>query len=298
MKNQIILLIFGIMICPAIFAQDLLYLLNDSSVVNKKKYSELTFKTTRIVIGQSIENTSKGDLLFSISHHFGKVNLGPNNFWGLDIATTRFGFDYGITKRLSIGIGRSTYLKNYDGSVKYKILRQYSGVQNMPVSVSYFGEANINSMQQNFPDGKNYFYTRLSYVSQLLIAHKFNNSLSLQLTPSYIHYNLVNLKTDQNNVFAIGIGGRFKITKRTSVNFEYHYLLPGQAAKDFDNSLSLGVDIETGGHVFQLFLTNSQPLFERGFIAETQGKWAKGDIYFGFNISRAFTLIPNYKSNQ
>jgi hypothetical protein len=160
----------------------------------------------------------------------------------------------------------------------------------MPVTVSYFGEADLTMLKWEHPEIKNYYYSRISYANMLLIARKFNNVLSLQLTPSFIHYNLVKRKIDQNNVFAIGAGGRLKITKHTSVNIEYHYLLPGQTAKDFNNSLSVGIDIETGGHVFQLFFTNSQPQFTRGFIAETNGSWGKGDISFGFNINRIFTL--------
>jgi hypothetical protein len=197
--------------------------------------------------------------------------------------------EYGVTDKLEVGLGRSTYQKTIDGFVKYKILRQNN--MKMPMSISYFGSLAINTLKWEDPTRDNFFSSRLSFVNQLLIARKFNNNLSLQIMPSFVHKNLVKRVIDQNNIFALGGGGRYKLTKRLSVNAEYYHLLPGQTADDFDNSLSLGVDIETGGHVFQLFFTNSQPLFERGFIAETQGKWNKGDVFFGFNIIRTFTVV-------
>ena len=288
--RKLYLLTTFIIIFPAlVFAQDPGSSAKDSSSI-KKEFTHFAFKTTRIVLGQSIENVDAGNLLFTISHHFGRINQGASEFFGLTTSTVRLGLDYGINERLSAGFGVSTYQKNLDGSFKYKILRQSTGKQAMPVSVSYFGQAVVTTAKWPYPSDKNNITLKMSYANQLLIARKFNSSFSLQLMPTFIHYNLVELKDDQNNVFAIGTGGRFKISKRTSVNVEYHYLLPGQTAKDFNNSLSIGFDIETGGHVFQLFITNSQPLIERGFVAETKGRWNKGDIYFGFNINRIFSL--------
>ena len=148
----------------------------------------------------------------------------------------------------------------------------------------------LNSLKWSNPSRTNYFSSRLSYVAQLLVARKFSNSLSLQLTPTYIHKNLVPLRTDQNNIFYVGLGGRYKITQRTSVNAEYFYLLPGTTADNYQNCLSVGVDIETGGHVFQFRLTNAQPMFERAFITETTGKWTDKGIFLGFTINRVFTV--------
>jgi len=267
-------------------AQNLENLLTDSTT-SKNDFVKSTFKTTRIVLGQSIESPPQNNLLVTISHHFGNISEGDYEFFGLTSSTIRLGLDYGITKRLSIGIGLSTYQKNLDGCIKYKILSQSSD-DNMPVTVSYFGEIDETLLKWEYPERKDYLIYKISYANQLLIARKFNDVFSLQLSPTYIHYNLVSLETEQNNVFAIGAGGRFKITTHTSINFEYYYLLPGQTARDFNNAFSIGYDIETGGHVFQLFLTNSQPLFNRGFIAETSGSWMKGNICFGFNINRIF----------
>ncbi|MDD3665619.1 MAG: DUF5777 family beta-barrel protein [Bacteroidales bacterium] len=267
---------------------DLMDLLGDDKPATE--YAWGTFKTTRVVLNQSIQAPAKGDLIFIISHHFGRLNQGAYDLFGLDQATIRFGLEYGISNRLTVGVGRSTYKKLYDGFVKFKLLQQSSGERDMPVTVSYFGSMGVNSLRWENPDRVNYFSSRLSYVHQLLIARKFSSAFSIQITPTLVHRNLVPLRDDQNTVFAVGAGGRLKLTQRMSINAEYFYLMPGKTADDFDNSLSLGFDIETGGHVFQLFFTNSVPINENGFITETQGDWLNGDIYFGFNITRTFTL--------
>lgn len=271
-----------------VYAQDLMDMLGDNKPTTEYTYA--TFKTTRIVNGQSIENPASGVLLFMISHHFGAVNSGAYNFFGLDQSTIRLGLDYGINDYLSVGIGRSSWLKTYDASFKLKLLRQSKGDRNMPVSLSWYSSIVVNSYKWPDPTRKNYFSSRLAFTNQLLIARKLSNALSLQLTPTIIHKNLVDSAAAQNDIFAIGFGGRYKLTKRLSLNAEYFYLLPGYAASHYVNSFSVGIDIETGGHVFQLHFTNSQPMFDRAFIAETTGKWTKGDIFFGFNISRVFTV--------
>lgn len=268
-------------------AQDLLDMLDDGPVTD---YAYGTFKTTRVVLNHSIQNPAPGELVFIISHHFGKINEGPYTLFGLDQATIRLGLEYGLTEHISLGIGRGTYKKLFDGHLKAKLLRQSSGARNMPVSVSYFGSVGVNSLEWQYPERENYFSSRLSYVHQLLIASKLNNSLSVQIIPTVVHRNLVPLKKDQNTVLAMGAGGRVKLTQRITLNAEYFYLLPGKTADDFDNSLSIGFDIETGGHVFQLFFTNSNPITEHGYITETIGRWDKGEVYFGFNITRVFTL--------
>ncbi len=287
-KNYFLLFVFSLLILKNTYSQDLLD--EFGADVKPKAYTYATFKSSRIIIGQSIENPAKGNLNFSISHHFGAINDGPYGFYGLDRSTIRIGLEYGITDRLSLGLGRSTLQKTIDGFVKYKILRQKTD-RGMPVTVSYFFDVASNGLHFTHPEWTNYFSSRLSYVHQLLIARKFSNSFSFQLTPSLVHKNLVVQNTEPNDIVTIGGGGRYKLSKRVSVNAEYHYILTNQTRKDYDNSLSLGVDIETGGHVFQLFVTNSQPLFERGFLTETQGTWGKGFIYFGFNIIRTFTIV-------
>jgi hypothetical protein len=271
-------------------AQDsLMNLLGDNKP--KIEYTMATFKATRVILGQSIENPFGGTLVFVISHHFGQINSGFYNFFGLDQATTRLGLEYGITSRIEVGFGRSTYDKTWDGFTKIKILRQSKGARKMPLSLSFYANTAINGLDWQYPERKNYFASRMSYCFEFLVARKFNDYLSFQLIPSMVHRNLVPTTTDHNDIFAIGAGGRCKISKRVSVNAEYYYLLPNQNLDGIYNSFSLGVDIETGGHVFQLFLTNSQGSFEEAFITENNGNWMKGDIFLGFNISRVFTIV-------
>lgn len=256
----------------------------------KTEFAYATFKSTRICVGQSIENPPNGNLIFVVSHHFGTLNQGFDEFFGLDQATTRIGFEYGVNEWLALGIGRSTLDKTFDGFTKVKLLRQSSGKRNVPVSVSYFGSIAVNSLKWQDSDRENYFTSRMSYAHQILIARKFSNAFSFQLMPSLIHRNLVERKIDQNDVWAIGAGGRIKISNRVSVNAEYYYLLPGQTADDYYNTLSIGFDIETGGHVFQLFATNGRGAIEEYYIPATGGSWLNGDIRIGFNITRVFTV--------
>jgi hypothetical protein len=300
-RNKILAISLILMVASGqLFAQDLLDMLKDETP--KTNYTYATFKSTRIILGQSIESPAKGTLQFEVEHDFGALNSGAYNMWGLDFSTIRLGFEYGINDWLSIGLGRSSWEKTFDGSVKAKILRQSTGEKNMPVSMSFFGAAFLRSMDWP-PDATRtyYFSSRMSYVAQLLIARKFSNSLSIQLTPTYVHKNLVHYRTDRNDQLSIGIGGRYKISQRTSVNAEYFYQIPGfvntnpvvkpgTAATKYYNCLSLGVDIETGGHVFQIRLSNAQPMFERAFINETTNKWADGGIFLGFTINRVFTI--------
>ena len=256
----------------------------------EQTYTTATFKTTRIINMHSVENAAAGVMDFRISHRFGFINTGAYDLFGLDQALMRIGLEYGITDRLMVGFGRSNVNKAYDSFLKYKILRQGSGKRNIPISVSYFASAVCNTVKWADPNRDNYFSSRMQYTHQLLIARKFNNDLSLQLTPTLVHKNLVPTLQDKNDILAMGFGGRYKLTQRFSVNGEYIYVLPNQITSTFYNSLSLGVDIETGGHVFQLHLTNSTSMLEPGFITESVGQWKKGGVHFGFNVSRVFTV--------
>lgn len=253
-------------------------------------YATATFKTTRVINMHSVENAAEGVLDFRINHRFGAFNTGVNNLFGLDAAFIRLGFEYGISDRLMVGFGRSSVNKELDFFGKYKLLRQSTGKKNMPISVSWFSSLVIRTDEFPNPDIKNYFTSRLYYCHQLLIARKFNESLSLQIAPTVVHRNLVPDSTIANDVFALGAGGRMKMTRRSSINMEYVYVLPDQLEEKFTNSFSIGIDIETGGHVFQMHVTNSYPMNEKGFITETTGKWGQGDIQFGWNISRVFTI--------
>jgi hypothetical protein len=293
MKIRIRLIALLLMLLGSrVAAQDLMDLLKEDES-KKTEYTYATFKSTRLINGQSIEIPPKGALTFMISHHFGRVNTGIYEFFGMDQANIRFGFDYGITDWLSVGIGRTSVDKTYDGSLKVKILRQSKGFKNMPVSLTYFTNIAISSLKWQDPELTNYFTSRMEYVHQLLIARKFGSRLSLQIMPTFIHRNLVQTIYDQNDVWAVGAGGRIKLTKRLAVTAESYFLMPGQTEQMFYNSFSLGIDLETGGHVFQIFLTNSLGLIEEQFIPETTGNWLRGDIHIGFNIHRTFQIVKD-----
>jgi hypothetical protein len=290
MKNILLLSIFLFAIsCQLTIAQDLDKIIGTISNNNTPDYAFGTFKGTTIVNGQSVEVPGHMDLQFNISHRFGAINQGFYTLFGIDQGTTRLGFEYGLKDIIGLSIGRSTYEKTYDGAIKIKLLRQQTGSKNIPVTVSIYSAIYIKTLKWEQPDRDNLFSSRLSYATQMLIARKFNKNLSLQITPSFIHKNLVPAPEDQNNIFSVGLGGRYKLTRRFSLNGEYYWLLPGATANNYSNSLGLGFDIESAGHVFQIMATNSQLMFARGFITETEGKWSEGDIFFGFNIYRVFS---------
>ena len=285
-----------------LFSQDLDALLNAETkpTIN---YATATFKASRIINGHSVEQMKKNQLDFRISHRFGTLNEGAYGLWGLDHSNIHFSLEYGLTDWMMVGLGRGSNHKIYDTFAKFKLLRQSTGAKEMPISLSYFTSVEI--MTEHPPTspiiGKdsvliervNYFSSKVTYVSQLLIARKFNDKFSFQLTPTYIHRNFVPTELDQNDIFALGAGARYKLTKRLSINAEYYYTI-NPNAKSLDtryyNSASIGIDLETGGHVFQIMLTNSQGMREGTFIPQTTDNWLNGGIHLGFNISRVFAL--------
>ena len=268
-------------------AFDLLNLLEEEAP-KVKNYVSATFKGTRILNGHSIENRKKGVTEFVISHRFGRVNLGFDELYGLDQSNIRFALERGITDNLMLGIGRSSFEKTFDGFLKYKVLKQQTGKRVIPISASLFGSVAYRGIDDFEPGKELTFNQRLTHVAQLLIARKFNSNFSLQITPSYIHKNSVRTNEDPHDILAIGGGSRIKLTKRTSLNIEYHHTLNPLQSIDAVNSFAMGVDIETGGHVFQIILSNSITMIEKGFITESTDDFFKGDIHLGFNISRAF----------
>jgi hypothetical protein len=266
----------------------------DEEVAKKPEtnYTTATFKTTRLINAHSIENLAGGVLDVKISHRFGTLNSGLYNLFGWDEASIRFGLDYGITNWLMVGGGRSSVGKQYDGFMKLKLLRQSTGKRNFPFSLGAFAGMYYmtDSNLWKIPNVTNYTSSKLNYVFQLILARKFSEGFSLQLSPTLVHYNIVPLATDKNDMLSVGIGARQKLSKRVSINVEYYYNIPGYSLKGIQNPLSLGFDIETGGHVFQLIFTNSKGIGENQYITKTTGKWSAGDIHFGFNISRVFTI--------
>ncbi|MCB9252152.1 MAG: hypothetical protein H6605_06765 [Flavobacteriales bacterium] len=291
MRKVIIILFFVQALCTISFAQDdstdLFSLMNLSEGTN---YTTATFKTTRLVNGHSIENQAEGVLDFRINHRFGDLNGGIYEMFGLDQANVKLAFDYGVKNWLMIGVGRTNVDKTLDGFIKAKILRQSTGDKKMPVSLSYVASSSMTTLKWSEPDRKNYISSRFMYVHQLLLARKFSEGTSVQIMPSLVHRNLIDSLKYKHDVWSLGIGGRQKLSSRVSVNAEYYYVFPDQINKQYTNSFSLGFDIETGGHVFQLHFTNSRGMTDPQFITQTLGEWLKGNIRFGFNISRVFTL--------
>lgn len=269
-------------------AQDI-DLFAEKDTVKVQDIATATFKSSRVVNGQSIENVGVGVLDFKILHRFGAINQGGYELFGIDQATMRMGLDYGLTKRFMFGVGRSTYQKQYDGFVKYKLLQQQTGLKEIPVGISWVSTIIYKSLR-SAPNAQYIEYSsdKISYTHQLLIARKFNDYFSMQITPTVVHYNLVEKSSSPNDFKSIGISMRQRISKRVNITGEYFYRI--DKLEGYHDPLTFGLDIETGGHVFQLHVTNSTGMTERTFINETTGSWTNKDLRFGFNLVRAFTL--------
>lgn len=256
----------------------------------KKEYVDYAFKSTRVIMSHSMELLKPGTMDLRILHRFGNVNQGGYQFFGLDQATMRLGFDFGITKNFMLGVGRSTNKKEFDGFLKYRMVHQAHGPRSLPFSLIAVGGSTLQTLKWSDPERKNYFSSRLAYYGQLIIGRKLTERITFQVAPTMLHRNLVATIDDPNDMYAVGIGGRFKLSKRISLNFDYYYRINPDKYDGTHNPLSVGFDIETGGHVFQLHFTNAIGMNERIFLAETTNNWAKGDIQFGFNLSRTFQL--------
>ncbi len=284
--KKIFLTVFLILASLQLSSQDLLDILELEAPVTENIVSA-TFKGTRIVNGHSIENRKNAELEFIISHRFGRVNTGFEELFGLDQANIRFALEYGLTDDLTAGLGRSSFEKTYDGYLKYSLLKQKTGANAFPFAVSLFGSIAAKS-QKAIAGNERTFAESLFYVGQVLIAKKVNSSLSIQVTPTYVHRNLATIAADPHDIFALGFGTRVKLSKRVSLNAEYYQQFQKLTSVNARNSLAFGVDIETGGHVFQIILSNAITMVEKSFITETTGNFFGGDIHLGFNLSRTF----------
>ena len=284
--KKIFLTVFLILASLQLSSQDLLDILELEAPVQENIVSA-TFKGTRIVNGHSIENRKNKELEFIISHRFGRVNTGFEELFGLDQANIRFALEYGLTDDLTAGLGRSSFEKTYDGYLKYSLLKQKTGANAFPFAVSLFGSIAAKS-QKAIAGNERTFAESLFYVGQILVAKKVNSSLSIQVTPTYVHRNLARIAADPHDIFALGFGTRVKLSKRVSLNAEYYQQFQNLTSINARNSLAFGVDIETGGHVFQIILSNAITMVEKSFITETTGNFFGGDIHLGFNLSRTF----------
>jgi len=271
----------------SVFASILAYsqedLLKDIDTIKTTEIQQPAFKALQIVTGQSTKLAAKNEWYIVVAHRFGDVSKGFKDFFGLDDASTKLGVIYGVTDGLSLSLSRETNMKTFEGGAKYKLLKQSD---RFPVDVVGYNVMAVNTDldKDNYPYLK--FGDRLSYLTQALISRRFSDKFSLQLTPSYVHKNLYEPTVEDKNQFLTGLGGRYKISKRVSVNAEYFVNFDNHSF--YQNPLSLGLDIETGGHVFQLLFSNSQLNSDIGYLTNATGKWGKGQIFFGFNLYRVF----------
>lgn len=250
-----------------------------------------TFKDTRIINGHSVELRKPGTMLFLISHRFGRINSGAYNLWGIDNSNIRFALEYAPINNLMFGFGRSSFEKTFDGFLKYRILSQKKGEKNTPVTLTWLSSISLKT-QDRIDNLEINFGQKMASTHQLLMARKFNSNFSAQITPTFVQYGIIEADESQGNVIAVGLGGRYKISNRVAINAEYYPQLSNKGSQYYD-SFAIGVDIETGGHVFQLHLTNANAMIEKGFIGETQDDFFNGDIHLGFNISRVFQVAKN-----
>ena len=253
-------------------------------------FAHKTFRDTRVVNGHSVETNNEGVAKFIISHRFGVINSGLSELFGLDQATIRIGMDYGIKDWATIGLGRSSFEKTLDGYAKVRFKRQSSGEMNFPLTLTGLGSIALNTLPFQNPSRENYFTSRLTFTSQFLIARKFSDDLSIQIMPTLVHRNLVSTLKESNDVFSCGAAFRYQLNRSWALSGEYYYVLPDQLAEGRYNAAALGFEVETRGHVFQFQLGNSLGMIEKFFVTETLADISKGDIHFGFNITRDFKL--------
>ena len=274
--------------------EDMLKLLGEEKP--KKERIKYAFKSPRVINGHSMEFLNPGTMDFRILHRFGQLDKGYKNFFGLDQASMRMGFDFGILQNLMVGIGRSTYRKEVDAFLKYAPIRQSTGPWHSPVTLAFVSGITMDGLDWADPTRKNFFTSRLGFYFEAIIGRKFSEAFTLQIVPTMVHQNLVPLETDPNNIYALGVGGRLKLSQRVAFTWDYSHVLIGMPDSGYYHPLSVGFDIETGGHVFQLHFSNATGMNERAFITETTGRWGKAEVRFGFNLSRVFQIKkPKHK---
>lgn len=314
MKRIIFISIIGLLLSGNLLAQDdlLADLVKEDSAKVKQNITIATFKATRVINMHSVEMTGTGNLQFLIIHHFGAIwdkNEGGANFARLfgmngNFASTYLSFDYTPIRWMNLGVawaGSTTM----EGTAKFKLLRQQTGEKNIPISLVWVSTANFNASKQlESPQGL--YWNRFSYLHQLLIARKFNEKFSLQLIPSIVHRNIISYGYgSDHNIYSMGIGGRYKLTEKRALTFEYSRQLnmyanvidkTGEMVSYSPNLISLGYDWDTGGHIFQFFFTNSSfasniPQLTQNPIRDNFGQWS-----IGFNLNRSYTVKHTVKT--
>lgn len=264
------------------FAQDDL-LSGLDSIPNKQKITS-AFKALKIVNLESTKLAAKGDLYFIVAHRFGSIQDGFEGFYGLDNANTQIKFVYGLTERITISAARNE--NAFDFSTKFSLLNQEQ--EGFPVTIAGFTSLAINNTLKESFYANLKFQDRLIYVAQILVSKKFSEKLSLELAPTFLHENFVDNPMQHNTQYFAAAGGRYKFAKRWSLNIDYAAHLNRAVNSVYKNPLSIGFDLETGGHVFQMHFSSSQGIHEAGYLAQTTGDWSKANVFFGFNLLRVF----------
>lgn len=274
------------LICSLIvFSQD--ELLNEiDTVIEEPNYASAVFKGLKVINFESTKLVAKKGFNFIVSHRFGTVKNGFQNLFGLDEAVTHLNFVYGLSDNINISASRSSNQKIYEVATKFRLVNQQAG--KLPFTVVGYTSvlANTSLDTDNLP--KLEFKHRLSYVAQLLVSRKMNKNLSLILSPTFFHDNYLTDDFQDNSQYGVGFGSRYKLGKRWSLNTEYGVHLNRSENSLYKNPFSIGVDLETGGHVFQLLFTNSQSMNTNGVFGTSTGEWGESDVYFGFNLARSF----------
>lgn len=283
-----------VLTCP-VFSQDSI-----TEPAEETEYIEQTFFSTRIAHVHNAETLEKGVMDFRLCHRMGRIGNGPKELFGLNQATSQFGIEYGLTNRLMFGVNTNTNDRIYLGFIKYRLLRQSTGKVNMPVSLTWYSNTEINTATLDYPNNQYYFSSRLFFTHQLLLARKFSDKFSFQIAPALVHKNMVKSREDKNNIILTGLGLRYKVKRKVALTVEYNYIIPGQIYSPINthmptSSLSLGVDIFTGKHTFQFFISNSVAMNEKSFMTETTENIFKNGIHFGFNLSRLFNVVNYYE---
>lgn len=257
----------------------------EAEIMEEPEYIIPAFKAMKIGNLQSTKVAKKKDLYMYVSHRFGTLQDGVSTFFGLDNANTKIQMIYGLSNHIQLGLSRESLRRTYAGSLKLKHLEQGS---NGGVNVSSYFTVNINTLlsKQQYPLMKH--WDRYSYTSQLLVSKRFTKKLSLEIAPSYVRQNLVLEPFQSHEQIVVGLGGRYKISNRVSLNMDYAVNLSRAEESVYNDPFTIGVDLETGGHVFQLLFSNAQSSNEPGFLSNAEGSWAEGDVFFGFNIVRTF----------
>lgn len=295
--RKIILFASAVLFSAGLFAQeDLLSFANDSTQKKPKDYTIATFKATRLVNFHTIETQSKRTLDFRISHRFGDFSSGAYQAYGLDgAATIKLSLEYCFDGRFQVGLGRANDQKMWDGFAKYALLRQTTD-NSMPVSLTVFSGAYYSFLADpnaSLPGGVDKYahqVDRLSFCDQFMVARKFSRRFSLQVGAAFVHYNIVDLPSDKNDAYFATVATRFKVTQRFALTAEYAFALNQYSDTKYYSSGSVGFDLETGGHVFQIAFSNSTGLNEPVYFARTDKDWMQAQVRIGFNISRVFAL--------